>query len=92
MKDERRDPALDLAIRVRIEGKQEKFSSALFARRMRMNFAADEPTSESVAQASALQLTLTPGARIANHEQARRAESTGPAHLVNGFLQQTERW
>ena len=45
----------------------------LFARRMRMNFAAEEPTSASVAQASALQLILTPGTRIARRAQSRRS-------------------
>ena len=43
---------------MRIDGKQEKFSSALLASRSRMNFVVDDPTSESVAQARAFQLTL----------------------------------
>jgi hypothetical protein len=37
----------------------------LFAKRMRMNFTAGEPTSESVAQARALQLIPDPGPMIA---------------------------
>ena len=38
-------PALDSAIRVLIDGKQEKFSSALLASRWRMNFAVAESMS-----------------------------------------------
>lgn len=51
-------PASDSAISVRIDGKQEKFSSVLLASRSRMNFVVDDPTAEAVAQSRAFQLTL----------------------------------
>jgi hypothetical protein len=56
---------------VRIDGWQEKFSSALLASRNRMNFVVDDPTSESVAQSRALQLTL-PARSITLHGSPSR--------------------